>query len=132
MKTPAAGTFHFHMLIAATCFAVSAPAAAEWAAYFQGHRSNHFFDPQTIRRGGDLRWVSELTNLNSSDTDGTRSIVTELEIDCAKGQFRVKTQARYRKSKAQGQPTSQAPGTGGSSTAPPNTPIDMLTGRICQ
>lgn len=119
-------------LLALACLTASAPSAAEWAVYLKGSRSNHFIDPQTIRRGGDLRWVNELTNLNSPDTDGTRSIVTELEIDCAKGQFRVKTQTRYRKSKAEGAPLSRVPGTGGSTVAPPNTPIDILAGRVCQ
>ena len=118
-------------LLALAGLTASAPALAEWAEYYRGSRSSHYVNPQTIRHGGDMRWVNELTNLNSPDADGTRSIVTELEIDCANGQFRVQAQTRYRKGKAKGPAASRTAGVGGSTALSPNSAIDALAARVC-
>lgn len=130
-KPASASSKTFRLLALTACLAASAHAAAEWTTYYRGSRSIHYFNPQSIRHGGEMRWVSELTGLTTPDADGTRSIVTSLEIDCANGQFRVQSQARYRKPKAKGPAAARTPGVGGSAAISPGTAIDSLAGRVC-
>jgi hypothetical protein len=67
---------------------VSAPAWAEWVRVDGTNIANHYIDPTTIKKDGNLRRVWDLQDLKQRDEDGKMSIRTLVEYDCKEDRLR--------------------------------------------
>ncbi len=63
-------------------------ARAEWVLFAETSRSVVYLDQATLRKEGNLRSVSVLTDLKSQGPSGQRSMRTLYEYDCEKKQSR--------------------------------------------
>jgi hypothetical protein len=76
----------------------AAPARAEWVradkagrGFFSGYSAStvYYFDPSTITKDGIFRRVWEIHDLDDKGSSGERSVLAQVEYDCADKRMRT-------------------------------------------
>ncbi len=76
-------------LILACLMLLSGSAWAEWVVIAKTERATFYFDPDTIRKDGNMRTVWLLVDQTERDKFGSMSMRFRREIDCKKERERI-------------------------------------------
>ena len=62
---------------------------AEWVFHSETSKANHYYDPATIRKEGNMRRVWELRDMRERMKNGSISLRLRTEFDCKQERSRI-------------------------------------------
>jgi hypothetical protein len=74
---------------------IAVPARAEWVKVVESDKFVFYIDPTTISTNGDIRRVSELTDLKQQGVGGAMSMRGLTEYDCKERRHRLLSVSAY-------------------------------------
>ncbi len=109
----------------------AAPARAKWMKVAEFDSANHYIDPATIRRDGQIRGVWVVIDAKQRDKDGVMSWRALAEYDCKEGRYRLFSPTGYSESMAGGKVLRSEIGSGKWTIIAPATPAETKRKLVC-
>lgn len=110
---------------------LSCTAQAEWVMYSETDKSIFFYDPDTIRKDGNMRRVWELSNEKLRDEKGAMSNRVRLEFDCKLERYRYLDLSAHSDPMASGKVLTVEQGSGLWTGIPPGTVSATMLNIVC-
>lgn len=109
----------------------AAPALAKWMKVAEFDSANHYIDPATIRREGQVRGVWVVIDAKQRDKDGVLSWRALEEYDCKEGRYRLFSPTGYSEPMAGGTVLRSEIGSGKWTYIAPDTPAETKRRLVC-
>lgn len=109
----------------------AAPARPKWMKVAEFNSANHYIDPATIRRDGQIRGVWVVIDGKERDKDGVMSWRALEEYDCKQGRYRLFSPTGYSEPMARGNVLRGEIGSGKWTDIAPNTPAEVKRRLVC-
>ena len=103
----------------------------KWAMIGKDDTYSFYFDPDTIRKDGNMRQVWEITDLNTRDKDGEMSVQMRVEYDCKQERFRFIAFSKHSENMAAGKTLKSITKEGPWGAIPPNSASQLMLIHVC-
>ena len=110
---------------------VTCSAWAEWVPIAKTERATFYFDPDTIRKDGDMRTMWLLVDQKERDKLGSMSMRYRREIDCKKERERIISRSVHSGPMLTGELILQSSNIGQWDDIPPQTVVDIEMKTAC-
>jgi len=110
---------------------ITGSACAEWVVIATTERATFYFDPDTIRKDGDMRTMWLLVDQKERDKLGSMSMRYRREIDCKKERERIISRSVHSGPMLTGELMLQSSNIGQWDDIPPQTVVDIEMKTAC-